>query len=139
VSFKNIASILVLLVLICQPSFAGRQRHNARPAPQPARVAQRPAAGPLSASIAGGHAWAKHSSEYRGVNYNGGPVNNQAKFQLLVFNIITSGAVHKPLARGRNAWWNQATGTVVIYDPRSADKGTAFRPTAGRSYYTGLK
>ncbi len=41
----------------------------------------------------------------------------------------------KPLKNGRAAWFDDHTGIVLIFNPGSADKGTAFIPRQGRSYY----
>jgi filamentous hemagglutinin len=49
------------------------------------------------------------------------------------------GADVRQLSAGRTAYWDQGSGTVVISDPSAADKGTAFRPTAGRTYFENLK
>lgn len=40
------------------------------------------------------------------------------------------------LSNGRAAFWDNATGTVVTRNPSAVDGGTAFRPAAGRSYFT---
>lgn len=42
-------------------------------------------------------------------------------------------------SNGRTAYWNDTTGTVLIRNPRASDGGTYFRPTAGISYFWGLK
>jgi hypothetical protein len=41
----------------------------------------------------------------------------------------------KQLARGRTGYWNDAEGTVVIFDPSELNGGTAFRPKNGKSYF----
>lgn len=41
----------------------------------------------------------------------------------------------RELRNGRSAFWDDATGTVVIRNPSAADGGTAFRPRNGRSYF----
>ena len=45
----------------------------------------------------------------------------------------------RELARGRTAYWDAATGTVVIHDRTSPDRGTSFRPDNGRDYFDGLR
>jgi filamentous hemagglutinin len=49
------------------------------------------------------------------------------------------GADAKALSGGRTAYWDSATETVVIHNPRAVDAGTAFRPTNGRSYFDNLR
>lgn len=49
------------------------------------------------------------------------------------------GADVRHLSSGRAAYWDQASGTVVIRNASAADMGTAFRPTAGRTYFENLK
>jgi filamentous hemagglutinin len=45
----------------------------------------------------------------------------------------------RELRNGRSAFWDDATGTVVIRNPSAVDGGTAFRPTNGRAYFDGLR
>ncbi len=45
---------------------------------------------------------------------------------------------HKRLDRGREAYWNEEEGAVVITDANTDDGGTAFRPTDGKDYFDGL-
>ena len=45
----------------------------------------------------------------------------------------------KKLDRGRTAYWDNNTKTVVIVDPKSKDLGTAFVPKNGKAYFDGLK
>jgi len=42
------------------------------------------------------------------------------------------------LANDRIAWWEDKTGTVVIFDPNNEDCGSAFRPSKGKKYYDDL-
>jgi hypothetical protein len=49
------------------------------------------------------------------------------------------GANVRELKRGRSAYWDEGTGTVVIRDPNHSDMGTAFRPPQGREVFSGLK
>jgi filamentous hemagglutinin len=43
------------------------------------------------------------------------------------------------LERGRQAWWDSNSGTVVIRDPNRIDGGTTFRPSGGYRYFEGLE
>jgi len=42
------------------------------------------------------------------------------------------------LQRNRSAYWDSATGTVVIFDPAHPDLGTAFPPDRGYIYFRDL-
>lgn len=41
----------------------------------------------------------------------------------------------KKLINGREAFWDDKTGTLVIKDSKHADGGTAFKPTKGKGYF----
>lgn len=43
--------------------------------------------------------------------------------------------VSKKLANERTAWWEDKTGTFVIFNPNEVDCGTAFRRDKGKGYY----
>jgi hypothetical protein len=53
--------------------------------------------------------------------------------------VIDDPTMSKPLDRGRSAYYDEASGTVVIVDPSSADFGTAFVPRKGVIYYHELE
>jgi filamentous hemagglutinin len=98
-------------------------------------VRRAPADPNLARKIADGHSYDKHvikQKEYPGVT-------SKPQFQKVVQETIDNPSAEKPLKNGRYGWWNDSSGTVVIYDPNSPDGGTAFRPTAGKSYYDNLK
>ena len=81
--------------------------------------------------IARGHAWIKHHEEFPGLS--------QAEFASLIEQGMTDASEAKNLSVGRTAFWDETTGTVVIYDPNSPDLGTAFKPVRGRSYFDFLR
>ena len=43
------------------------------------------------------------------------------------------------LENEREAFFDQKSNTIVIYNPRARDKGTCFRPRNGLKYYENLK
>ncbi len=45
----------------------------------------------------------------------------------------------KQLSNGRSAYWDDASGMVVIRNPNAVDGGTAFKPTNGKSYFNNLR
>ena len=92
---------------------------------------------PIARDIAGGHAFEKHvlvQAEFRGLD-----IRTRNQFASHIDNIISSPTSSRELNRGRSAYWDQASGTVVITNPRAADGGTAVRPVNGREYFDRLK
>lgn len=81
--------------------------------------------------IAGGHAFAKHGGDFR--------VSSPAEMAAVIDRIIVAPSASRDLSRGRRAYWDDATGIVVICDPNTADGGTAFKPDRGRKYFEGLR
>lgn len=87
--------------------------------------------------IAGGHAFEKHVIQ-RG-EFTGLGIRTREQFARHIENVVNNPSASRQLSGGRTAFWDDATGTVVIRNPRAADGGTAFRPTAGREYFEGLR
>ncbi len=98
----------------------------------------------IAAKISTGHAYGKHvqtGGEFvagkvmAGLAMPSSPViNSTATFQAHIQTVMGSSTT-KGLTNGRKAWWLASTGTIVIYDTKSVDCGTAFRPIPGKSYY----
>ncbi|WP_157042735.1 hypothetical protein [Roseiflexus castenholzii] len=84
-------------------------------------------------SIANGHAFTKHVQTQREFP----EISSVGDFATLIETIINSPAEHKVLSNGREAFWD-GKDTVVIYNPKAGDKGTCFRPTAGKRYFDNL-
>jgi filamentous hemagglutinin len=81
--------------------------------------------------IASGHAWSKHGHEFAGFS--------QLEFAAFIERIMQESSEAKNLTNDRTAFWDDASGTVVIYDPNSPDLGTAFKPSRGRTYFDYLR
>ena len=81
--------------------------------------------------IANGHAFAKHAGEFGGVT--------QTEFKGLVQETMANPSDVRTLSNGRTAYWSDSQQMVVIKNPGAADGGTAFRPTAGKSYFNNLR
>lgn len=95
----------------------------------------------IADKIANGHSWGKHRSEFvvgkviAGLAMPPSPkVTTVAKFKSLIQSVMGS-ATNKALSAGRKAYWGSPTGTIVVYDPKNVDCGTAFRPVDGKPYY----
>lgn len=86
--------------------------------------------------IANGHAFDKHVHEQ---NEFGGSIETRQQFANLIENILNHPSAVRQLSNGRSAYWDDASGVVVIRNPNAADGGTAFRPANGRSYFNNLR
>lgn len=74
--------------------------------------------------IGTGHAWEKHGHKYAGI------LDTRAEFVDLIESIIRNPDDVKSFRTDvpKKAFWDDATETVVIFDPSNPDLGTAFRP-----------
>lgn len=86
----------------------------------------------IARRIAKGHAWTSHKAEFP-------EFANDAEFARHIDAIMTNPSALKKLARGRTAYWDDQSRTVVIHDPKHPDLGTAFRPSAGRAYFDNMR
>ncbi len=97
----------------------------------PASAAAHRTAGRLIEStaqrIAGGHAFAKHASELG--------FKTPAEMAAHIRRVMANPTATRHLQRGRTAYWDEATQSVVIRDPSRVDLGTVFRPEMGRRYF----
>ncbi len=87
--------------------------------------------------IAGGHAFDKHvlqQGEFRGLG-----IRTRAQFAKHVESVINNPSASRQLSSGRTAYWDDASSTVVIRNPRAIDGGTAFQPISGRAYFDRLR
>ena len=84
----------------------------------------------LSDTIARGHAWAEHHQQFPDALDEGG-------LAAIARRVVKTGEYKDNMRHNREAWWEEATGTLVIRDPRHADLGTIFRPDDGRFYWEG--
>jgi filamentous hemagglutinin len=85
--------------------------------------------------IAGGHAFAKHvikEGQFPGIT-------TPQQFAAHIEKIIDKPSAVKNLSNGRTAYWDSASATVVIRNPKAVDGGTAFKPTDGVKYFENLK
>jgi hypothetical protein len=101
--------------------------------------------------IAYGHAFNKHvlgegnrdGQEFKkGRRIAGKPfpdesITTKEQFAKHLLNIVDKTKWKKPSERfkGKMYFWDDRTGTIIVYDPRNRDKGTAFRPFRGKKYY----
>ena len=89
----------------------------------------------IATRIAHGHAFEKHvldQGQFPGIL-------TPEQFATEIQRLMDNPSASKRLARGRQAYWDEATGTVVVVDPHTIDGGTAFKPVSGNNYYEHLK
>ncbi|NBC87696.1 MAG: hypothetical protein GVY25_16045 [Bacteroidetes bacterium] len=74
--------------------------------------------------IGTGHAWDKHGQKY------GDAISTKEQFVDLIGSIIQNPDDVKVFRTDiqKKAFWDDATETIVIFDPANPDLGTAFRP-----------
>jgi len=82
--------------------------------------------------IAKGHAWSRHKGEFP-------EFSTEEEFAQHIDQIMKKPSSAKKLAKGREAFWDDKSKTVVIKDPGNPDGGTAFKPKAGEQYFDNLK
>lgn len=93
--------------------------------------------GPEDEEIANGHAFDKHVIEQSEFKELG--ISTKEQFAAHIEKVVKNPTSSKSFSGGRIAYWDETSGTVVICNPKSADGGTAFRPTNGRAYYDNLR
>jgi hypothetical protein len=83
--------------------------------------------------IGSGHAFDKHVVRKKGFADFG--ISTKEQFVDFIEKIMDNPSDYKKLENSRDAFWDDATGTVVVRDFNHPDKGTAFRPKDGKSYF----
>lgn len=82
----------------------------------------------ISKKIASGHAWSKHRYQFP-------EIKSKKEFSKFIKKIMMNPSDSKILKDGRMGFWDEQSGTVVIYDPKNADLGTAFKPENKKQYF----
>lgn len=99
--------------------------------------------GSTSMKIAGGHAFEKHVLGVRAQAndplFRGLGIRTVAQLEAHVAEIIANPSMQKALSKGRTAYYDANTSTVVIVNPKAKDMGTVFQPTRAKEYYDSLK
>jgi filamentous hemagglutinin len=88
----------------------------------------------VAGRIAAGDAYDKHVVAER--QFPG--IASRAAFAALIQAIIEQPAASRRLSNDRTAYWDEASGAVVIANPHDRDAGTCFKPRAGRAYFDNL-
>ncbi|MDM9580199.1 polymorphic toxin-type HINT domain-containing protein [Nostoc sp. GT001] len=90
-----------------------------------------PKVSPQAQAISRGHAFNDHIGDF--------DFDTPDDFARHIDNIINNPSNVKNLERGRTAYWDNQSGTVIIIDPGDIDGGTAFRPDRGKAYFDNLE
>jgi hypothetical protein len=89
----------------------------------------------IAKAIAMGHSYDKHV-----VGEKLFPeVKSREDFIGLIAKVLANPTHHRKLENDREAFFDNKSDTIVIYNPHARDKGTCFRPRAGLRYYENLK
>jgi hypothetical protein len=57
----------------------------------------------------------------------------------LIAKVLANPTHHRQLENDREAYFDNESNTIVIYNPHARDKGTCFRPRRGLKYFESLK
>jgi hypothetical protein len=116
-------------VLVAAASTGGEQKKD--------RNVKEPTAAQLkiARAIAGGHAYEKHVVEEKLFP----EVKTRNDFVDVIAKVLANPTHHRELENDREAYFDNKSNTIVIYNPHARDRGTCFRPRAGLKYYEGLK
>ncbi len=106
---------------------------NPKPLTEAQRRQQERANWSVGQKIAHSRAFAKHKDDF------GFKTEDQMASHIDRVISFASASNTKQLSRGRTAYWDERTRSIVIVDPRSADGGTVFKPQQGKPYFNNLK
>jgi hypothetical protein len=89
----------------------------------------------IAKAIAGGHAYEKHVVEEKLFP----EVTSTSDFVEVIARVLANPTHHRELENDREAYFDNKSNTIVIYNPHARDRGTCFRPRNGLKYFEGLK
>ena len=89
----------------------------------------------IAKAIAKGHSYEKHVVEEKLFP----EVKSTDDFMELIARVLANPTHHRKLENDREAYFDNKSNTIVIYNPHARDKGTCFRPRAGLKYFENLK
>jgi hypothetical protein len=96
----------------------------------------------IAKKIGKGHSFQKHvvdDKEFDSLLKEKTRRDRQEEFIDLIARVMANPTHSKKLARGREAFYDQANNVIVIVDPNTRDHGTCFRPNQKKRYYDNLK
>jgi hypothetical protein len=89
----------------------------------------------IARAMSRGHAYEKHVVDEKLFL----EVKSRDDFMDLIARVLANPTHHRELENDREAYFDNKSNTIVIYNPHARDKGTCFRPRAGLKYFEGLK
>jgi hypothetical protein len=128
-ALMGVAACVLALLVAAAVSAAGEQKKGK--APKEPTAAQLK----IAKAMAGGHAYEKHVVEEKQFP----EVKSPREFVELIAKVMANPTHHRELENDREAYFDNKSNTIVIYNPHAKDKGTCFRPRAGLKYFKGLK
>jgi hypothetical protein len=129
---RSIPTTAALLAALCVAASAGadddakKEKKLKEPTTAQLKIAK---------AMASGHAYEKHVIEEKLFP----EVKNRDEFTDLIANVLANPTHHRKLENDREAYYDQKSNTIAIYNPHARDKGTCFRPHAGLKYFENLK
>jgi hypothetical protein len=125
----GVAGCVAALLVAASASAGGAQKKDAK--------LKEPTAAQLkiAKAMAAGHAYEKHVVEEKLFP----EVKSRGDFAELIGKVLANPTHHRELENDREAYFDNKSNTIVIYNPRARDKGTCFRPRAGLKYFNNLK
>ncbi len=115
-------------VLLATIASAGGDKNNNLKEPTAAQLK-------IAKAIAAGHSYEKHVVDEKLFP----EVKSTSDFAAVIGKVLANPTHHRKLENDREAYFDNKSNTIVIYNPHARDKGTCFRPRAGLKYYEGLK
>jgi hypothetical protein len=122
------ALLAALLVTACASADGDRKKDEKLKEPTAAHLK-------IARAIARGHSYEKHVVEERLFP----EVKSTDDFMELIAKVLANPTHHRKLENDREAYFDNKSNTIVIYNPHARDKGTCFRPRAGLKYFERLK
>jgi hypothetical protein len=122
------ALFAALLVSACASADGGPKKDKKLKEPTAAQLK-------IARAIAMGHAYEKHVVEEKLFP----EVKNRDDFMELIARVLAHPTHHRKLKNDREAYFNNKSNIIVIYNPHARDKGTCFRPRAGLKYFESLR
>lgn len=89
----------------------------------------------IAKAMSEGHAYDKHVVEEKLFP----DVKSKDEFAKVIGKVLANPTHHRKLENDREAYFDNKSNTIVIYNPHARDKGTCFRPRAGLRYFENLK
>jgi hypothetical protein len=125
----GVAATVSALLMVAHASAGGDQKKD--------KKLKEPTAAQLkiAKAIAGGHSYEKHVVDEKLFP----EVKNANDFVDVIAKVLANPTHHRDLENDREAYFDNKSNTIVIYNPHARDKGTCFRPRAGLKYFDGLK